>query len=260
METEKLILGNKEYSSRLILGTGKYPDFEIMQKALDVSGTEIVTVAIRRINLDDKSGNSLLDFINRKKYTLLPNTAGCYTAKDAILTCELAREALGTDIVKLEVIGDQKTLFPDNIALIEAAKELVKKDFIVLPYTNDDPIVCKKLEEIGCAAVMPLAAPIGSGLGIRNPYNLKIILENAKIPVIVDAGVGTASDAAIAMELGADGVLMNTAIAGAKYPIKMAEAMRKAVESGRLAYQAGRIPKKLYANASSPLDGVLRIE
>ena len=247
METEKLILGNKEYSSRLILGTGKYPDFEIMQKALDVSGTEIVTVAIRRINLDDKSGNSLLDFINRKKYTLLPNTAGCYTAKDAILTCELAREALGTDIVKLEVIGDQKTLFPDNIALIEAAKELVKKDFIVLPYTNDDPIVCKKLEEIGCAAVMPLAAPIGSGLGIRNPYNLKIILENAKIPVIVDAGVGTASDAAIAMELGADGVLMNTAIAGAKYPIKMAEAMRKAVESGRLAYQAGRIPKQILA-------------
>lgn len=260
MTDDKFILGDKEFGSRLILGTGKYPTFDIMKEALEVSGTEMVTVAIRRINLEDKSGNSLLDFIDRKKYELLPNTAGCYTAKEAILTAELAREALGTDLIKLEVIGDQKTLFPDNSALLEAARELVKKDFVVLPYTNDDPIVCKKLEEIGCAAVMPLAAPIGSGLGIRNPYNLKIILENAKIPVIVDAGVGTASDASIAMELGADGVLMNTAVACAKEPVKMAEAMRKAIEAGRLAYLAGRIPKKLYASASSPLDGVLRIE
>ncbi len=259
-DNDNLILGGKEYSSRLIVGTGKYPDLETMKKAIAESGAEIVTVAIRRINLNDTSGNSLLDYIDRKKYTLLPNTAGCYTAKDAVLTCELAREALGTDIVKLEVIGDQKTLFPDNSALIEAAKELVKKGFTVLPYTNDDPIVCKKLEEIGCSAVMPLAAPIGSGLGIRNPYNLKIILDNAKIPVIVDAGVGTASDAAIAMELGVDGVLMNTAIACAKNPVNMAIAMRKAIEAGRLAYLSGRIPKKLYANASSPLDGILHIE
>jgi thiazole synthase len=258
--TTDLILGHKKYSSRLILGTGKYPDYETMAKALEVSGTQLVTVAIRRIDLNDKSGNSLLDFIDRGRFDLLPNTAGCYSAKDAVLTCELAREALGTNLVKLEVIGDEKTLFPDNEALLEAAKELVKQGFTVLPYTNDDVVVCKKLQDIGCAAVMPLGAPIGSGLGIRNPYNIKIILEQIQIPVIVDAGVGTASDAAIAMELGCDGVLMNTGIAGAKDPVKMAEAMRKASEAGRLAFEAGRIDKKLYATASSPLDGVVHTE
>ena len=260
MVDDKLVLGGREYSSRLIVGTGKYPDFEIMQRAIEASGAEIVTVAIRRVNLDDKSGNSMLDFINRSKYTLLPNTAGCYNAKEAVLTCELAREALGSEMIKLEVIGDQKTLFPDNIQLIEAAKQLVKKGFIVLPYTNDDPVVCKRLEEIGCSAVMPLAAPIGSGLGIRNPHNLRIILENSKIPVIVDAGVGTASDAAIAMELGSDGVLMNTAIACAREPVKMALAMKMAIVAGRIAYLAGRIPKKLYASASSSPSGLIEIE
>ena len=260
MVDDKLVLGGREYSSRLIVGTGKYPDFEIMQRAIEASGAEIVTVAIRRVNLDDKSGNSMLDFINRSKYTLLPNTAGCYNAKEAVLTCELAREALGSEMIKLEVIGDQNTLFPDNIQLIEAAKQLVKKGFIVLPYTNDDPVVCKRLEEIGCSAVMPLAAPIGSGLGIRNPHNLRIILENSKIPVIVDAGVGTASDAAIAMELGSDGVLMNTAIACAREPVKMALAMKMAIVAGRIAYLAGRIPKKLYASASSSPSGLIEIE
>jgi thiazole synthase len=252
-----LVLGGKTYRSRLILGTGKYPNFETMATALEVSGTQLVTIAIRRINLNDRSGESLLNYIDRKKFDLLPNTAGCYTAKDAVLTCELAREALGTNLVKLEVIGDEKTLFPDNEALLEAAKELVKRGFTVLPYTSDDVVLCKKLQDIGCAAVMPLGAPIGSGLGIRNPYNIQIILEQMSIPVIVDAGVGTASDAAIAMELGCDGVLMNTAIAGAKDPVKMAEAMRKAVEAGRLAFEAGRIGKKLYATASSPLEGVV---
>lgn len=255
--SEGLILGVKKYNCRLILGTGKYPDFQTMAKAFEVSGTQLVTVAIRRIDLSDTSGQSMLDYIDRNKYDLLPNTAGCYTAKDAILTCELAREALGTNMVKLEVIGDDKTLFPDNGALLEAAKELVKRGFTVLPYTNDDVVVCKKLEDLGCAAVMPLGAPIGSGLGIRNPYNIRIILEQIKIPVVVDAGVGTASDATIAMELGCDGVLMNTGIAGAKDPIKMAEAMRKAVEAGRLAFEAGRIGKRLYATASSPLEGVI---
>lgn len=258
--SDGLILGGKKYNSRLILGTGKYPDFQTMAKALEVSGTQMVTVAVRRINLNDTSGESLLDYIDRKKFDLLPNTAGCYNAKDAILTCELAREALGTTLVKLEVIGDEKTLFPDNAALLEAAKTLVERGFTVLPYTNDDVVVCKKLEDVGCAAVMPLGAPIGSGLGIRNPYNIKIILQQIKIPVIVDAGVGTASDAAIAMELGCDGVLMNTGIAGAQDPIKMAEAMRKAVEAGRLAFEAGRIEKKLYATASSPLTGVIGAE
>lgn len=252
-----LTLGDREFHSRLILGTGKYPNFESMAQSFEASGTEIVTVAIRRINLDDRSGQSLLDYIDRKKYTLLPNTAGCYTAKDAILTCELAREALGTTLVKLEVIGDERTLFPDNEATVEAARVLINKGFTVLPYTIDDPVVCKKLEAIGCAAVMPLAAPIGSGLGIRNPYNILIIVEHSTVPVIVDAGVGIASDAAVAMELGCDGVLMNTGIAGAKDPVKMAEAMRLAVEAGRLAFEAGRIPKKLYATASSPLAGVI---
>ncbi|MFQ5709878.1 MAG: thiazole synthase [bacterium] len=255
--SEGIILNGKKYGSRLILGTGKYPDFETMARALEASGTQMVTVAIRRIDLNDSSGRSMLDYIDRNRYDLLPNTAGCYNVKDAVLTCELAREALDTNMVKLEVIGDEKTLFPDNQALLEAARELVRQGFTVLPYTNDDVIVCKKLQDLGCAAVMPLAAPIGSGLGVRNPYNLKIILEQITIPVIVDAGVGTASDAAIAMELGCDGVLMNTGIAGARHPVKMAEAMRKAIEAGRLAYEAGRIGKKLYASASSPLEGVV---
>lgn len=257
---EGITLGGKTYRSRLILGTGKYPDFQTMQKAHEISGTQIVTVAIRRIDLNDKSGESLLDYIDKSKIDLLPNTAGCYTAKDAILTCELARQALNTNLVKLEVIGDEKTLFPDNEELLVAARELVKQGFTVLPYTNDDVVVCQKLQDLGCAAVMPLGAPIGSGLGIRNPYNLRIILEQIKIPVIVDAGVGTASDAAIAMELGCDGVLMNTGIAGATDPVKMADAMRKAVEAGRQAFEAGRIEKKLYAAASSPLEGVVRLE
>ena len=252
-----LKIGDKVFNSRLILGTGKYPDFELMRESFEVSGTEMVTVAIRRTDLNDTSGRSLLDYIDRDKYTLLPNTAGCYTAEDAVLTCELAREALGTDMVKLEVIGDEKTLFPDNEATLEAARILVKKGFTVLPYTIDDPIICKKLEDIGCAVVMPLAAPIGSGLGIRNPYNIAIIIEHSNIPVIVDAGVGTASDAAVAMELGCDGLLMNTGVAGAQDPVKMAKAMCQAVEAGRLAYEAGRIPMKLYASASSPMTGVI---
>ncbi|MBI3922464.1 MAG: thiazole synthase [Armatimonadetes bacterium] len=257
LNTDTLVLGQREFTSRLIVGTGKYPDFETMRQAHEASGAQVVTVAIRRIDLNDKSGKGMLDFIDRNRFELLPNTAGCYTAEDAILTCQLAREALGTEFVKLEVIGDPKTLFPDNEALLEAARALVKEGFTVLPYTHDDPVLCKKLEDLGCAAVMPLGAPIGSGLGICNPYNLRIILETVSIPVIVDAGVGTASDAASAMELGCDGVLMNTGIAGAKEPVKMAHAMRMAVESGRLAYEAGRIPKKLYANASSPLEGLI---
>ena len=252
-----LSFGDRKYSSRLILGTGKYPDLPIMKRAHEVSGTQLVTVAVRRIDLNDRSGNSILDFIDRKMIDLLPNTAGCYTAKDAILTSELAREAFDTELIKLEVIGDEKTLFPDNEALLVAAKELVKQEFTVLPYTSDDLVLCKKLQDIGCAAVMPLGAPIGSGLGIRNPFNIKIIVEQIDIPVIVDAGVGTASDAAVAMELGCDAVLMNTGIALAKDPVKMAEAMRKAIEAGRLAFEAGRIQKKLYATASSPLEGMI---
>jgi thiazole synthase len=254
---EALKIGDKTFTSRLILGTGKYPNYEVMRQSFEASGTEMVTVAIRRVDLNDRSGQSLLDYIDRSRYTLLPNTAGCYTAKDAVLTCELAREALGTDMVKLEVIGDEKTLFPDNEATLEAARTLIDRGFTVLPYTIDDPVVCKKLEAIGCAAVMPLAAPIGSGLGIRNPYNIAIIVEHSTVPVIVDAGVGTASDAAVAMELGCDAILMNTGVAGAKDPVKMAEAMRKAVEAGRLAFEAGRIPRKLYASASSPMTGII---
>jgi len=252
----KLIFGKKEFTSRLIVGTGKYKDFDQTKAATEASGAQIVTVALRRVNLDNPNEKNLLDYLGAN-YTLLPNTAGCYNAKDAVLTCQLAREALGTSLVKLEVLGDQKTLFPDNEQLLEAAKILVKDGFTVLPYCIDDPIICKKLEDTGCAAVMPLAAPIGSGLGIRNPFNLAIILEQSSIPVIVDAGVGTPSDAAVAMELGCDGILMNTAIAGAKDPIKMARAMKLAVEAGRLAYEAGRIPKKLYATASSPIEGVI---
>jgi thiazole synthase len=254
---DKLVIAGREFTSRLMVGTGKYADFQQMVTAIETSGAEIITVAVRRVNISDRSKESLLDHIDLKKYTLLPNTAGCYTAEDAIRTCRLAREAGLSDFVKLEVLGDEKTLFPDNEELLKAARVLVKEGFTVLPYTSDDPIVCRKLEDIGCAAVMPLGAPIGSGLGIRNPFNIRIILETVRVPVIVDAGVGTASDAAIALELGCDGVLMNTGIAGAKDPIAMAKAMNLAVRAGRLAYLAGRIPKKLFAAASSPLEGMI---
>lgn len=257
LQNDKLVIAGREFNSRLMVGTGKYADFQQMVRAIEVSGAEIITVAVRRVNISDRSKESLLDHIDLKKYTLLPNTAGCYTADDAIRTCRLAREAGLSDFVKLEVLGDEKTLFPDNEELLKAAKVLIKEGFTVLPYCSDDVILCKKLEDLGCAAVMPLGAPIGSGLGIRNPYNIRIILENIKVPVIVDAGVGAASDAAIAMELGCAGVLMNTAIAGAQDPIAMAEAMKLAVIAGRLSYKAGRIPRKLYANASSPLDGLI---
>jgi thiazole synthase len=252
-----LKLGDKSYRSRLIVGTGKYKDFAETKKAIEVSGAEIVTVAVRRVNITDSKKENLLDYLDPRRYTILPNTAGCYNAEEAVRTCRLAREAGVGKLVKLEVIGDDKTLFPDIPATLEAAKILVKEGFVVLPYITDDPITAKRLQEIGCAAVMPLAAPIGSGLGIRNPYNIRIILEQATVPVIVDAGVGTASDAAIAMEMGCDGVLMNTAIAGAKDPVLMAEAMRQAVDAGRKAFLAGRIPKKLYATASSPIEGIL---
>lgn len=253
---DKLKVGKYEFRSRLMVGTGKYPDNDTMKEALEASGAEVVTVAVRRVELD-RTKDSMLNHIDPKKYTLLPNTAGCFTAEDAIRTCRLAREALETDLVKLEVLGDEKTLFPDNEALLEATKVLIKEGFTVLPYTNDDPIMARKLEDLGCAAVMPLAAPIGSGLGIRNPHNIRIILEQANVPVIVDAGVGTASDASIAMELGCDGLLMNTGIAGAKDPVRMARAMRLATEAGRLAYLSGRIQKKLYATASSPVEGMI---
>jgi thiazole synthase len=250
-------LADKSYKSRLIVGTGKYKDFRETQKAIEASGAEIVTVAVRRVNITDPNKENLLEYIDPKRYTILPNTAGCYTADEAVRTCRLAREAGVGTMVKLEVIGDDRTLFPDIPATLEAARMLIKEGFVVLPYVTDDPVTAKKLQELGCAAVMPLAAPIGSGLGIRNPYNILIILEQARVPVIVDAGVGTASDASVAMEMGCDGVLMNTAIASAKDPILMAEAMKLAVEAGRKAFMAGRIPKKLYATASSPLDGVL---
>jgi thiazole synthase len=250
-------LADKTYRSRLIVGTGKYKDFRETQKAIETSGAEIVTVAVRRVNITDSGKENLLEYLSPKKYTILPNTAGCFTAEEAIRTCRLALEAGVGNMIKLEVIGDERTLFPDIPATLEAARVLVKEGFIVLPYITDDTIAAKKLEEMGCAAVMPLAAPIGSGLGIRNPYNLRIILDNARVPVIVDAGVGTASDTSIAMEMGCDAVLMNTAIAGAKNPILMAEAMKLAVEAGRKAFLAGRVPKKLYATASSPLEGIL---
>lgn len=254
---DKLVIAGREFDSRLMVGTGKYADFQQMVRAIEVSGAQIITVAVRRVNISDRTKESLLDHIDLKKYTLLPNTAGCYTAEDAIRTCRLAREAGLSDFVKLEVLGDEKTLYPNNEELLKAAKVLIAEGFTVLPYTSDDPIICKRLEDMGCAAVMPLGAPIGSGLGIRNPYNIQIILETVKVPVIVDAGVGTASDAAIAMELGCDGVLMNTAIAGAQDPVAMALAMNLAVRAGRLAYKAGRIPRKLYASASSPLAGLI---
>ncbi|MCB9677068.1 MAG: thiazole synthase [Alphaproteobacteria bacterium] len=252
-----LRIADRTLSSRLIVGTGKYPDFETMRACHEASGTAMVTVAIRRIDLDAAPGAHILDFIDTERIALLPNTAGCYTPEDAVTTAHLAREALGTNWIKLEVIGDAKTLFPDNEGTLEAARQLVKDGFVVLPYCIDDPIVCRRLEDLGCAAVMPLAAPIGSGLGIRNPYNLLIIKENAGVPVIVDAGVGTASDAAVAMELGMDAILLNTAIAGARDPVKMAGAMKHATIAGRDAFEAGRIPKKLYASASSPVEGVI---
>lgn len=252
-----LELAGIKYQSRLIVGTGKYKDFAETKAAIEVSGADIVTVAVRRVNITDPNKENLLDYLDPKRYTILPNTAGCYNADEAVRTCRLAREAGVGKLVKLEVIGDDKTLFPDIPATLEAAKILIQEGFVVLPYITDDPITAKKLQDMGCAAVMPLAAPIGSGLGIRNPYNLRIILEQATVPVIVDAGVGTASDAALAMEMGCDGVLMNTAIAGARDPILMAEAMRLGIEAGRKAFLAGRIPKKLYAAASSPLEGIL---
>jgi thiazole synthase len=255
-DDDPLVLAGRKFSSRLLVGTGKYRTLEEGREAIRRSGAEIVTVALRRVDLTPGKPN-VLDTIDRKRQTILPNTAGCYTAEEAIRTCRLARELGIGDLVKLEVIGDERTLFPDGAATLEAARVLVKEGFNVLPYCMDDPILAKKLEEVGCAAVMPLAAPIGSGLGIRNPYNLRIILEHAKVPIIVDAGVGTASDAAVAMELGCAGVLMNTAIAGARDPLMMADAMRGAVIAGRRAFRAGRIPRKLYATASSPIDGLI---
>ena len=254
---DALVIAGRSFGSRLIVGTGKYKDVEETERAIDASGAEIVTVALRRVDLKDRSSGSLMTLLTKKKWTLLPNTAGCFTADEAIRTLRLARELGIADLVKLEVIGDPKTLYPDNEQTLEAAKVLVKEGFVVLPYCIDDPILCRKLEDVGCAAVMPLAAPIGSGLGIRNPHNLSIILEHAKVPVIVDAGVGTASDAAIAMELGCDGVLMNTAIAHARNPVLMAEAMREAVLAGRKARLAGRMPRARYANASSPTEGLI---
>lgn len=257
MTDDRLVIGGHEFKSRLFVGTGKYKDFVETKKAIDAAGADVVTVAVRRVNITDRTKENLLDYLNLKDYTILPNTAGCYTVEDALRYARLARAAGVSDMVKLEVIGDERTLFPDTVGLIEAARILVKEGFVVLPYTTDDPVVAQKLVDVGCPAVMPLAAPIGSGLGIRNPYNLKIILEMIKVPIIVDAGVGTASDAVLAMEYGCDGVLMNTAIAGAQNPIAMAEAMKYAVEAGRLAFKAGRIPRKLYATASSPIEGML---
>jgi thiazole synthase len=254
--SDPLVIADRTFTSRLVVGTGKYSSFDVMKAAHEASGTEMVTVAVRRVDLAARS-ESLLAWIDTSKIFLLPNTAACYSAEDAIRTARLGREAGLSNWVKLEVIGDERTLFPDNEALVQATKVLVKEGFVVLPYTSDDPIVCRKLEDAGAAAVMPLGAPIGSGLGIQNPNNLLIIKEQARVPVIVDAGVGTASDAAIAMELGADGVLMNTAIAGAADPVAMATAMRHAVIAGRLAWKAGRIPRKRYATASSPTEGLV---
>ena len=257
MTDTPFVIAGRTFRSRLIVGTGKYPSFAVMAQAHEASGADMVTVAVRRVNISDRSKESLLDYIDTQRMFILPNTAGCYTAEDAIRTARLGREAGLSNWVKLEVIGDERTLFPDNEALIEATRALVKEGFVVLPYTNDDPVACRKLEEAGAAAVMPLGAPIGSGLGIQNVNNIRIIREFSRVPVIVDAGVGTASDAALAMELGADGVLMNTAIAGAEHPVAMAEAMRHAVLAGRLAWLAGRIPKRMYASASSPIAGVI---
>ncbi len=255
---DSLIIADRAYQSRLLVGTGKYVDLEQTREAIEASGAQIVTVAIRRTNIGQNPDEpNLLDVIPPSKYTILPNTAGCYTAEDAVRTCRLARELLdGHDLVKLEVLGDAKTLYPDVPATLEAAQTLIKDGFKVMVYTSDDPIICKRLEDMGCVAVMPLAAPIGSGLGIQNKYNILTIVENAGVPILVDAGVGTASDAAIAMELGCDGVLMNTAIAEAGQPVLMASAMRKAIEAGREAYRAGRMPRRRYASASSPAEGL----
>jgi thiazole synthase len=252
-------IGDVELGSRLIIGSGKYASFEETRRALDESGAEMITVAVRRVDLSSRDADTLLNHIPPGDFHILPNTAGCYSVEDALTTARLARELLDTSLIKLEVIGDERTLFPDTAATIEAARALVGEGFTVLPYIIDDPVACQKLEEAGCAAVMPLGAPIGSGLGIRNPWNIRIILETVGVPVIVDAGVGTASDAAIAMELGCSGVLMNTGIAAAKEPIKMARAMRLAVEAGRLAYEAGRMPRRLFAQASSPEDGLIDV-
>ena len=257
MNDTPFVIAGRTFLSRLIIGTGKYSSHAVMKRAHEASGADMVTVAVRRVNISDRSRESLLDYIDMSTMFILPNTAGCYTADEAIRTARLGREAGLSNWVKLEVIGDERTLFPDNEALIEATQVLVREGFVVLPYTNDDPIACRKLQDAGAAAVMPLGAPIGSGLGIQNPNNIRIIREFARVPVIVDAGVGTASDAAIAMELGADGVLMNTAIAGADEPVAMATAMKHAVIAGRLAYLAGRIPRKMYATASSPVEGMV---
>ena len=257
MTDTPFVIAGRTFRSRLIVGTGKYPSHQVMRECHAASGADMVTVAVRRVNISDRSRESLLDYVDTERIFILPNTAGCYTADEAIRTARLGREAGLSNWVKLEVIGDERTLFPDNEALIEATRILVSEGFVVLPYTNDDPVACRKLEEAGASAVMPLGAPIGSGLGIQNANNLRIIREFAKVPVIIDAGVGTASDAALAMELGADGVLMNTAIAGAQSPVQMAEAMRHAVVAGRQAFLAGRIPRKMYATASSPVEGMV---
>src|ERR687897_2694575 len=257
MKDSPFVIAGRTFQSRLIVGTGKYPSHAVMAQAHAASGADMVTVAVRRVNLSDRSRESLLDYIDTDRTFILPNTAGCYTADEAVRTARLGREAGLSNWVKLEVIGDERTLFPDNEALLDATRILMKEGFVVLPYTNDDPVVCRKLEDAGAAAVMPLGAPIGSGLGIQNVNNIRIIREFARVPVIVDAGVGTASDAALAMELGADGVLMNSAIAGAQEPVAMATAMRLSVEAGRLAFRAGRIPKRSYASASSPTEGMI---
>lgn len=254
-----LNIAGTDHASRLILGTARYPSNDVLLKALKASGTELVTVALRRINLDDPTGENVLSLLKKEKMRLLPNTAGCYTVKDAVVTAELAREALGTDLIKLEIIADEDTLYPDAEKLLEAARILVGKGFQVMPYSTDDPIVCKKLEDIGCVAVMPLGAPIGSGMGVLNPYVLRLIRDKVKVPLIVDAGLGTASDVTIAMELGCDGVLLNTAVARANNPVMMAEAMRKACEAGRDAFRAGRIPRRFYAEASSPTKGKISV-
>ena len=254
--SDSYCLGTHRFNSRLIIGTGKYESFQQNLACIEASGAEMVTVALRRVDFDAPEGQRLFDIISPQRFTILPNTAGCYTAEDAVTTARMGRELLDTDLVKLEVIGDERTLFPDTAATIEAAKILVEDGFTVLPYIGDDPVACQKLEALGCVAVMPLAAPIGSGLGIRNPANLRIIRETVEVPMIVDAGVGTASDAAVAMELGSTAVLMNTGIAHAKDPETMARAMKHAVEAGRLAYRAGRMARRLYASASSPIEGL----
>lgn len=256
-DADPLVVAGKSYRSRLLVGTGKYKDFEETARAIEASGAEIVTVAVRRVNVTDRSQPMLVDYVDPRRYTYLPNTAGCYTAADAVRTLRLAREAGGWDLVKLEVLGDQKTLYPNMVETLAAAETLVGEGFKVMVYCSDDPILARRLEDLGCVAIMPLAAPIGSGLGVQNPVGIRLIIEQAGVPVLVDAGVGTASDAAVAMELGCDGVLMNTAIAEARDPVRMAEAMRLAVEAGRLAYRAGRMPKKRYADPSSPLAGLI---